>query len=461
MMEQIMSNHIKTPLEKLETRINKAIQNDDNLTREKNKLKIYEYLLLDFDDESIRYSKNRYYPSRKSEIEKEEFYVTIVLNHENLDLLSSNILKPPQKSKIVLKTITNITNNEITNIIIGSDRNEINSGSIYITSELYSTISKIINEENNNAKNRVNERIYPFILNQFDFDLDGFEFTNKIDYSLMLKDILTNGDLTQKDLIPLMDFFDEGHTNEIVIEKQVNKQVKWLVDTIQNIIDEPNISKTKAKEFGYRYFSFKKKDIIGAESLMELILTKYGRNTFFGVPKLLNTNKYVLSTTGLPRCQFDIILLNYLNDIVVVELKRPDKVILDYDESRRKFYPSKDLAIAIGQSERYITTFNKSHDENFKIDGRTIIEYLESEIGGSIEDLNICRPTALIIMGTIDKVSKEYEKITPKYRTDLTKEDYEKNSFQAYNELKNSFKNINILTYSELLENARLRLINS
>ncbi len=171
----------------------------------------------------------------------------------------------------------------------------------------------------------------------------------------------------------------------------------------------------------------------------------------------MNINKYVIAAKGLSRSQFDILLITALADVEIVELKRPDEYLLDYDSSRGKFYMSKDLSIASAQSERYISAIYKDHDTDFTIGGKTIGEYIDSEIGDKIT-LSICRPRALIVMGALQRIVKPYDELTPKVKAGVKKEDYYKNAETAYKEIKSSFKNVDIITYSELVEGARLRL---
>lgn len=234
--------------------------------------------------------------------------------------------------------------------------------------------------------------------------------------------------------------------------------MKWLIDTLQGIIDEPHLTVPLAKELGHKYFGFLKTDIKGPEHLMEMILTKYGQYTIFGAPVLLNTDKYVMHKLGLPRSQFDIILINHLSDLEVVELKRPDAIVLDYDEGRAKFYPSKDLSIAVAQAERYISAVHKDNDEDYKIDSLKIREYINREIGGSMT-VEIVRPSALIVMGSYQSLANNYNELSAKAKAKTTLGNYTKNYLQAYKELKNSFRNISITSYSELLDSARTRLI--
>lgn len=173
--------------------------------------------------------------------------------------------------------------------------------------------------------------------------------------------------------------------------------------------------------------------------------------------RLLNTNKYVKAPRGQSRSQFDLILINHLGDLEVVELKRTDEIILDYDKGRNKFYPSKNLSIAIAQAERYITAVTKDNDEEYKIEGLKIREYINKEVGGTTY-IETIRPQALILIGSFETVTKPYSSLSIEMQTKVNEQDYNENGNRAYRELKESFKNIKILNYSELLEQARTRL---
>jgi len=450
-----MPRYQKTPIQKFETKVRKLLD-DNNIRINNRKVKVKNRIIFQYNETLIFYTKKRYYPSKKQEIVEDEFAISIPLTHENLELLSSNIINPPNDARVVIRIFKTITGIDFSNLIIGADENRIEKTELYIKKDLYDIIRKIKKEERADESIRVNNRVIPLLLNNYNITAIEEQITTR-DYSLMLEEVLNSGEFTQQQLLPLIEKLDKGDTNEIIIEKQISKQVSWLIDTIQEIIDEPNMTKEKAKDFGKKHFNFNKSDITGEEHLMEMILTKYGKNTFFGVPELLNTDKYVINACGLPRCQFDIILVNYLNDIEVVELKKPSQVVLNYDPKRNKFYPSKDLSIAIAQAERYISTFYKDNDNDYKISGKTIREFVNEQLGGLIE-INVCRPSALIIIGTSQTLTEEYEKLPDEKKCSVSKMDYDKNGLQAYAELKNAFKNINILTYSELLVNARLRI---
>lgn len=443
----------KTVLEKFQTKL-KHILTENSAIDNKKKVKIGKTIFFQYSKLQIKYFKKRYYPYRKVDIIDEDFEVIIPLSHENLNLFSANAINPPPGAKRIIDLFKNATGDNFYSIVLGAKDNKIDSGKIFITKEIYDVIVKIDKEEGREKSIRVNNRIAPFMLSKFKITLKNVNL-NK-DYSLLLKEIIESGQITKTDVIALTSNLESGEANQVVIEKQVSKQVKWLIETIENIISEKEITVPRAKELGHKLFGFNKIDITGPEHLMEIILTKYGQYTLFGVPALLNTNKYVTHAT-LSRSQFDLILITHLGDIEVVELKRPNQKILDYDSQRGKFYPSKDLSIAISQAERYISAVNKDNDDDYLIEGKKIRQFINDEIGGTLY-VEAVRPAAIIIIGSWATISKDYSKLSADTRTKVTKQEFDDNGLRAYRELKSSFRNIKLLNYSELLEHARTRL---
>lgn len=299
-------------------------------------------------------------------------------------------------------------------------------------------------------------RTIPFL--RSDYGVNSLTISSERNYRALLQEIIASGTINQEDLMALTKKLDVGNNSDIIIKQQVHKQVEWLINSIQNIIDEPNLTREKAKQLGNSYFGFLKTEINGPEHLMEKILTKYGQYTIFGSPVLLNTDKYVINSHGLPRSQFDILLINHLSDLEVVELKRPDISILDYDEGRNKFFASKELSVAISQAERYISAVYRDNDEDYKINNLKIREYLKKEIGNTM-DIEITRPTALIVIGRFQSIAADYETLNENIKKKVSKGNYEDNYWMAYRELKGAYRNINITSYSELIERARTRMI--
>lgn len=442
--------YLKTVKEKIETKLN-SLLNTDGVKKSRNSFLFKDKKIFSITDDKLSYGTLRVSPARIDPFYEDDFKVQIILNQENINLLGSNLLKPPFGARVIFNLFKDHVSN-IKEIVLGSSVNEIKNGVVNITKELYLTITQIDKEEGLHKTVRVKNRTLPFL--KTDFSINNLdEIETGIDYGLRLREIISSGQLTSADVLSLTSKLEPGDDSRIVIRQEINKQTEWLLAILRKIVDEPKLTKTLAKEYGKQYFNYSKNSITGPEHLMEKILTDYGKNIIFGVPALLNTNKYVISR--LPNVQFDIILIDSLSDIEIVELKRPDIHVLDYDQNRNKFYPSKDLSVAIGQAERYITTMYKDNDRDFKIKGKTIKKYIEAEIGGTIE-LNITRPSATIIIGGIHRLAVNYTDLVGK--KPKTKNKYEENMWQAYRELKNTHKNIKIITYSELIDGAELRL---
>ena len=80
------------------------------------------------------------------------------------------------------------------------------------------------------------------------------------------------------------------------------------------------------------------------------------------------------------------------------------------------------------------------------------------KLGGTMT-VEIARPSALIVIGTYQSISSDYNLLSEKIRKKVSKENYEKNYWMAYKELKGAYKNINITSYSKLIESVRTRMI--
>lgn len=448
-----MARYLRTPQQKWITKLNNILK-EDGFSDNNGLIQFNGQTVLTYTNNKINYTKWRYFPRQAEQLVELDFEVEIPISHETLNLLGVSPINPPNGANIVLRVLSKVTEDNYDKIIIGSEENSIDGSEVSVDLELYQTIVSINKEENVEKAVKIKNRAIPFFMEEYGIEAD-LENIDK-DYSLLLKEVINSGEITQNDLSKIASKLESGEVNEVVIQKQINKQVSWLIDSIETILEEDKLTIPKAKKLGNEIFGFLKSDIKGPEQLLEKILTKYGQSALFGVPALLNTNKYVINPQR-SRSQFDLILVNHLGDIEIVELKRPDSILLDYDSNRGKFFPTKDLAIALAQSERYISAAYKDNDQEYLIDGKTIRLFIQEKIGNNIFTESV-RPTAIIIMGSWAKLSKDYSKITAKAKQKITEEDYNDEALVAYRELKQSFKNIKIMTYSELLEHARTRL---
>jgi hypothetical protein len=329
---------------------------------------------------------------------------------------------------------------------------------LIICENTYILFREILKEETRKKIEKIQERFSTFFSSRFWINLQINE--NKLDYKILLQEIIESWYIGSEDIKSIVWDINVWEDINYVLEKTISKQTSWLIDNIQKIIDTWKLNRLKAKDLWNSLFWYSKWSIKWPEHLMEKILTQYGKNVIFWVPILLSMKKYVVNNVDnwLSNSQFDIILINHLSEIEIVELKRPDVFVLDYDSSRGKFYPSKDLSIAISQSERYITLVYKDNDSDFLIDWKKLREYINDEIGGMHADYESCRPTALIIIWSCNTIAKPYEELSNKEKEKVDKASYERNRDFAYKELINSFKNIKISTYSDLLDIARTRL---
>jgi hypothetical protein len=448
-----MAGFKKTPYEKFSTRLNHITSED--LEDDNGNIHLGDDVFMSYDENEVSFSKKRYYPNSIINVAEDDFTVIVPLTHDNLKYISTYGPNPPKYSGPLIRLMQDVSGNNINSIVIGADDNSLDGDVLSVTNTLYDDFVKINREEGSKKAVRVKNRMRVFLNEGYNLAMEIAQEDK--DYNLLLREVINSGKVDQQDIIALSAELEEGVHTQVVIEKQVNKQVKWLIETIEKILEEDTLTKPRAQELGKQFFGYYKKDISGPEHLMEKILGQYGQATLFGVPALLNTDKYVQHDGDLSRSQFDLILITHLGDVEVVELKRPDEFLLKCDFSRKKFYPTKDLSIAISQSERYITTVLKDNDEDYKIKGKKIRDYLNDEVGGTMF-IETVRPKALIIIGSYKTLYKPYDKLTAGNKAKITKEAYETNGDRAYAEIKGSFKNINVLTYSELLEHARTRL---
>jgi hypothetical protein len=443
----------RTPAQKLETKISNLVK-DKRFILSTNKVKYSNKTLFEYNSKFLKYGFIRVYLNQADPVIEEDFKVTFPLDHENLDLLNSALANPPIVARTVIDLLRRTLEIDFNHIIIGAPYNIANGETVSISRELYLTIKKINTEEGKDRKTRFFNRSIPFLQNAFSKEIK--EIDTEKDYALLLQEVINSGKISQEDILSIVQNLKEGDSSEVVIKQQVSKQAAWLIDGLQEIIDS-KLTTSKAKQLGNKIFGIPQTNIKGPEHLMESILAKYGQYTLFGVPVLLHTKKYVIHKHGLPRSQFDLILINHLSDVEVVELKRSDAIVLEYDEGRGKFYASKDLSIAISQAERYISAVYKDNDDDYTIEGMKIRQFINTQIGGTMA-VEITRPTALIIIGSYISISKDYSELSEKIKKKVTKQQYDENSLQAYKELRGAHKNINILTYSELLDSARTKL---
>lgn len=444
----------RTPYQKLETRIQRILRDNENVVQDGRKLKFEGQLLIQYTDNHVNYSKRRYYPTNEVKIGLDDFKVQIILDNNTVELVNS--IKPPKFAGDLIRFFRNHHNENINQIVIGSEVNRIHGSNLFMQYSVYDLLRRFNVEEGRDKRIKYTQRASPIIHQNYGFEIEVDE--NARDYQALLEEIIVSGQITQADIQSLTEQLEPGIITDNVIRQRVNRQVEWLINCVEQILDVDNLTLQNAKQLGSSLFGYRKADIRYQEELMERILTDFGQYSFFGVPALINTNKFVLDDQGLPRSQFDILLINHIGEVEIVELKRPDKWLLDFDSGRNKFYASVDLSIAIAQTERYISSIIHENDSNLRINNQTIREFITSELEG-VSYRESVRPTGLIIMGSSQKIYKPYNLLSEAKRNTLSEERYRQNGLRAYRELKDSHKNIKIIDYSELMESARARIL--
>lgn len=449
---------IKTPYEKFQTKLNKLKRENAWVSETRKKIMLSWKEFFSYDKKHINYWIWRYYPTLTEHFVSTETSYKIIISDYTISKLNSNLLNPPKHAETILRTIKNLFWNSITTFIIGAEVNSFDNGALSMTTATFNSFLGIIQEESKEKSVRINNRLSPFLQTDYWINLD--EAAIERDYWLLLSEIVASWEIKSSDIQHLCSQLSPWESINYVLERDISKQVKWLIDWIQEIIDHGKITKKQAKSLGNRIFGFTQSSIKWPEKLMEMILTKYGKHTIFGVPVLLNTDKYIINQwdDGLPKSQFDLILINHLSEIEIVELKKTDTLVLDYDPSRGKFYPSKELSIAIAQSERYLSAVHKDNDDEYLTNWMKLRDYINNQISWIHEWIESCRPRALIVLWARHSLAETYDKLDTKTKSKVTRDQYERNRDLAYREIKNSFKNIDIVTYSELLDIARTRL---
>lgn len=452
----------KTFFKKFKTKLDKLLVTEPWVKDNNWKVKFRWRIFFSYDNNGISYWKYRYFKTKQKSLDDNWKIVYLKFSDQVISSLNSNLLNPPRNIEKILMKFNKLTWSDIQKIIIWNDNNyDVETQTLNISDWLYSNLWLIIKEEWIDKEVKISNRFSNFIpsipwLNL----LDTNKTTNETNYKLLLNEIVTSWKIKSADIKELFNNIESGNDTKYVLEKTINKQANWLIESIQTIIDEDKLTRDNAKELWNKLFWYSKASIKGPEHLMEKILTDYWKNVLFWVPVLLSMKKYIQNNVEnwRSKSQFDILLIDHLSEIQIVELKRPDTFILEYDSNRWKFYLSKDLSIAVAQAENYISLVYKDHDIDYKIDWKLLRDYINDEIWGTHMPYESCRPTALIIIWSCNKIAENFDLLPDKIKQKVWKESYERNRNLAYREISSAFKNIKIITYSDLLDMARTRL---
>lgn len=131
----------------------------------------------------------------------------------------------------------------------------------------------------------------------------------------------------------------------------------------------------------------------------------------------------------------DFIVVDIYNNVELIELKTPHAPIISARKDRNNFYLVHNCTKACTQLEKYLLCFERNHTEVEKLVKRKISE----KYGIRQKDINLLttKPKAKLIIGRLGPIAKK------------------KSRHQDFQLQRHSFKNIELITYDEILESLK------
>lgn len=220
------------------------------------------------------------------------------------------------------------------------------------------------------------------------------------------------------------EFFEVKANYDEIFEKHLEKRNHVLM-TNTLFYDELDNEIVKSEMKKFKYAINLLKNMLSVGTLSE----KEWQNKILEILLLIYPQyKFVISEIGLSnRKRVDYILVDLFNNIDIIEIKGPKKLILRHAKYRDNYVPSHELTGTIMQVEYYLRQLNENSQQN-----RNKIEKKLREKGFE-EKIQINNVKGMIIFG----------------RT----KDFNTKQSQSYRIIKNQFSNIvNIISYDELLQ---------
>ncbi|HET8885445.1 MAG TPA: Shedu immune nuclease family protein [Salinimicrobium sp.] len=131
----------------------------------------------------------------------------------------------------------------------------------------------------------------------------------------------------------------------------------------------------------------------------------------------------------------DFIVVDIYNNVELIELKTPSSPIISSKKDRNNYYLVHNCTKACTQLEKYLLCFERNHSEVEKLVKRKIFE----KYGIRQKDINLLttKPKAKLIIGKLDPITKK------------------KSRHQDFQLQRHSFKNIELITYDEILKSLK------
>lgn len=210
-------------------------------------------------------------------------------------------------------------------------------------------------------------------------------------------------------------------------EKYKRKKLNLIIDSknknIFNIKEDQKIIKNELEKYELLLEKLKfllkneKNELVWQKQILDILLL------------IFPNYRYAINEVGIEnKKRIDFILIDYFNNIDIIEIKSPAKSILSKNKYRENHVISREFSGGIMQIEKYLYYLNKKNLENCD---KILNKLKEQNI--KIDNLEINNPKGIFIIG----------------RT----KDFDKSQKRDYRIIKNKYANIiNILSYDELIE---------
>jgi hypothetical protein len=267
----------------------------------------------------------------------------------------------------------------------------------------------------------------------FSFLIERFNLKNKnkkkdYDNFLALEDIKNLEFFTEK-LIK-----DEVFSRDFLRsldELFIKEKLKGIIELGKEILSlgTSNMSTEKAKHVITKVTDYPK-DIKQLENLWQNYFEKYLLYLVFSYKKIYPKIEFkdVEGDKKYP----DFIGINHYNGLDIIEIKTHLKNAVTWDKSHKNFSFSSELSKAVIQTMNYMDAIIQKRFENSSD---------EKKITNMTEEENLYHPRGIIIISSDDKLAKN--------KLDKAKEKCLKRDFTK---LRNSLQNLEILTFSEILQ---------
>ena len=241
----------KKVIEKFQTRLNNFLNNQDGFTLSDNKIlfsdhKVFSFEVINDDLVILKYTKTGVSPNNIDPLYDIDYELEIYLDHKNLIFLSNNLHTP---LKLIPRIFGHLKNDkDISKIVFGGDENKIENRTCYIANRFYKDFKVIYSEESKDRNQRIKTRVAPFFDQYFDIQFES-ELLER-DYDVLLDEIISSESLTDKSIMNMIEKLEPGIRAEVVIKERIEKQARWLIDILREIVDTEKLNQKIARELG-------------------------------------------------------------------------------------------------------------------------------------------------------------------------------------------------------------------